>query len=129
LIRKDDTSGHYVRASRWSTFFWGVFCIIVAQFASRLGSMIEAVNVLVSLLYGVILGIFLVAFYFKSIGYMSGFIGAIIGEMFVVYSFMVELTVFLWLNLIGCVMVIVFALLAQKLWPEKQNRQLLLTDW
>jgi len=121
LIRKDDTSGHYVRASRWSTFFWGVFCIIVAQFASRLGSMIEAVNVLGSLFYGVILGIFLVAFYFKSIGSRAVFIGAIIGEMFVVYSFMVELTAFLWLNLIGCVMVIVFALLAQKLWPEKQN--------
>jgi Na+/proline symporter len=121
LIRKNDTSGHYVRASRWSTFFWGVFCIIVAQFASRLGSMIEAVNVLGSLFYGVILGIFLVAFYFKSIGSRAVFIGAIIGEMFVVYSFMVELTAFLWLNLIGCVMVIVFALLAQKLWPEKQN--------
>lgn len=121
LIRKNDTSGHYVRASRWSTFFWGVFCIIVAQFASRLGSMIEAVNVLGSLFYGVILGIFLVAFYFKSIGSRAVFIGAVIGEMFVVYSFMVELTAFLWLNLIGCVMVIVFALLAQKLWPEKQN--------
>lgn len=122
LIRKSDTSDHYVSASRWSTFFWGVFCIIVAQFASRMGSMIEAVNVLGSLFYGVILGIFLVAFYFKSIGSRAVFVGAIIGEIFVVYSFMVELTAFLWLNLIGCAMVILFSWITQKLLPEKINK-------
>lgn len=119
LFIKGNSSSHYVSASRWSTFFWGVFCIIVAQFASRMGSMIEAVNVLGSLFYGVILGIFLVAFYFKSIGSRSVFIGAVIGEAFVVYSFWVDLTAFLWLNLIGCVMVIVFAGIAEKVFPEK----------
>lgn len=121
LIIRDNSPSHYVNASRWSTFFWGVFCIIVAQFASRMGSMIEAVNVLGSLFYGVILGIFLVAFYFKSIGSRSVFVGAVIGEAFVVYSFMVDLTAFLWLNLIGCVMVILFAWITEKLWPEPKK--------
>jgi len=54
------------RLSRLYTFGWGIFCIVVAQFANRMGSLIEAVNVLGSLFYGVILGIFLVAFYLKK---------------------------------------------------------------
>lgn len=118
MFRKEGSPEHYVRASRWSTFFWGVFCIVVAQYASRFGSMIEAVNVLGSLFYGVILGIFLVAFYFKNLGSRAVFWGAVLGEVFVAYSFWKELTAFLWLNLIGCVLVIVFAWMIEKIWPE-----------
>ncbi|HEV7349904.1 sodium:solute symporter [Telluribacter sp.] len=120
MIRPEAPEGHYVTVSRWITFGWGVFCIFVAQYASRLGSMIEAVNVLGSLFYGVILGVFLVAFYFKSIGARAVFWGALIGEVFVIISFWLELTAFLWLNLIGCVLVIVFAGVIEKVWPQKQ---------
>src|SRR6188474_1825021 len=57
------------RLSKWYTFGWGIFCILIAQFAGKIGeSLIEAVNILGSLFYGVILGVFLVAFYFKKIG-------------------------------------------------------------
>jgi Na+/proline symporter len=118
IIRRDSTENNYVTASRWATFFWGIFCIFVAQYASRLGSMIEAVNVLGSLFYGVILGIFLVAFYFKSIGGRAVFWAAVLGEIFVVLSYWKDLTAFLWLNLIGCVLVIVFAFIIEKFWPE-----------
>jgi Na+/proline symporter len=118
IIRKDSTENNYVTASRWATFFWGIFCIFVAQYASRLGSMIEAVNVLGSLFYGVILGIFLVAFYFKSIGGRAVFWAALLGEVFVVISYWKDLTAFLWLNLIGCVLVIIFAYIIEKIWPE-----------
>ena len=118
IIRKDEIGRNYVAASRWATFFWGVFCIAVAQYASRLGSMIEAVNILGSLFYGTILGIFLVAFYFKSIGSRAVFWGSIIGEIFVIVSYVIDLTAFLWLNLIGCALVIFFAWVIQKLWPE-----------
>ena len=100
------TDGHYVAASRWATAGWGVFCIIVAQFANRMGNMIEAVNILGSLFYGVILGIFVVAFYFKNIGGRATFIAALIGEVLVVVSWQLELTAFLWLNVIGCVLVV-----------------------
>jgi Na+/proline symporter len=120
IIRKDGNGHNYVAASRWATFFWGVFCIAVAQYASRLGSMIEAVNILGSLFYGTILGIFLVAFYFKNIGSRAVFWGGIIGEIFVVASYVIDLTAFLWLNLIGCVLVIVFAALIEKIWPQPQ---------
>ncbi len=121
MYRKDSSTRNYLAASRWATFFWGVFCIFVAQYASRLGSMIEAVNVLGSLFYGVILGIFLVAFYFKSIGGRAVFWGAVIGEIFVVLSYWKDLTAFLWLNLIGCVLVIFFAAIIEKIWPEPKK--------
>ncbi len=117
-VSKEGSDAYYVAASRWATFGWGVFCIFVAQYASRLGSMIEAVNVLGSLFYGVILGVFLVAFYFKSIGSRAVFWGAIIGEFFVVASYWYELTAFLWLNLIGCVLVIGIAWIIEKIWPQ-----------
>lgn len=120
-VSKDGTDKYYVKASRWATFGWGVFCIVVAQYASRLGSMIEAVNVLGSLFYGVILGVFLVAFYFKSIGSRAVFWGAVIGEFFVVLSYWQELTAFLWLNLIGCALVIGFAWVIEKVWPQREE--------
>ncbi|MCE7066579.1 sodium:solute symporter [Dyadobacter sp. CY326] len=121
MVRKDDDSLNYVAASRWATFFWGVFCIAVAQYASRLGSMIEAVNILGSLFYGVILGIFLVAFYFPKIGSRAVFFASIVGEFFVIISYWLDLTAFLWLNLIGCVLVILFAWIIEKIWPQPNS--------
>jgi len=105
-FRPGATDGHYLAASRWATAGWGVFCIVVAQFANRMGNMIEAVNILGSLFYGVILGIFVVAFYFKNIGGKATFIAALIGEALVVVSWQLELTAFLWLNVIGCLLVV-----------------------
>jgi Na+/proline symporter len=122
ILRNDQDTGDYVAASRWATFFWGIFCICVAQYASRLGSMIEAVNILGSLFYGVILGIFLVAFYFKSIGSRAVFWGSLLGEVFVIISYKYDLTAFLWLNLIGCSLVIAFAWIIENIWPENKTR-------
>jgi len=122
MVHKDDDAVNYVAASRWATFFWGIFCIAVAQYASRLGSMIEAVNILGSLFYGVILGIFLVAFYFPKIGSRAVFFASILGEIFVVLSYWLDLTAFLWLNLIGCVLVIVFAWVIEKILPQPPSQ-------
>lgn len=113
MYRKDASETHYLMASRVSTIGWGIFCIIVAQYASKLGSMIEAVNILGSLFYGVILGIFLVAFYFKNIGGQATFWGAVVAEIGVVLCWWFDLTAFLWLNVIGCLLVIGFAWIAQ----------------
>ncbi|HEX8356459.1 MAG TPA: sodium:solute symporter, partial [Segetibacter sp.] len=67
-LSEENKSKKEYKLSRLYTFFWGLFCIVVAQFANKMGSLIEAVNVLGSLFYGVILGIFLVAFYIKRVG-------------------------------------------------------------
>ena len=115
--------------SRWYTFGWGVFCIIIAMFAYNLGnSLIEAVNVLGSLFYGVILGIFLVAFFLKNIGGKAVFIAAIITELFILFIFYLIKTKvislgFLWLNPIGAFGVVLVAMMLQSILPyDKKSR-------
>lgn len=115
LMKTGGDDAHYLSVSRWATVGWGIFCIIVAQFANQLGSMIEAVNILGSLFYGVILGVFVIAFYVKSIGGRATFWAAILGEGFVVLSWYLNLTAFLWLNVIGCLLVVGFAWVLQRL--------------
>jgi SSS family transporter len=114
LINKAGSDADYLNASRWATIGWGIFCIAVAQFANQLGSMIEAVNILGSLFYGVILGVFVVAFYVKSIGGRATFWAAIISEVLVVISWILNLTAFLWLNAIGCLLVVGIAWVLQR---------------
>ncbi|MBL7883407.1 MAG: sodium:solute symporter [Bacteroidia bacterium] len=126
IFKKNETDKQYLAASRWATVVWGSFCILVALYASKLGNLIEAVNILGSLFYGTILGIFLVAFYFKKINGTAVFIAALIAEAFIVYAWIVNLTAFLWLNVIGCVLVMLFALLIQQVINKKQKRLLVL---
>jgi SSS family transporter len=100
--------------SKFYTFIWGVFCIVVAELATGMGSLIEAVNVLGSLFYGVILGIFLVAFYCKQIKANAVFIAAIITELFVITLFTLDkMNIiglgFLWLNVVGALLVVAFS--------------------
>jgi SSS family solute:Na+ symporter len=104
---------HYYAASRWITFFWGVFCIATAMFASKLGSLIEAVNILGSLFYGTMLGIFVVAFYMKRIGSKAVFYAALIAEAGVIAVYVANIVSFLWLNVIGCLLVMLFAYIIQ----------------
>lgn len=108
------------KTSKWYTLGWGVFCILTAQFATGMGSLIEAVNVLGSLFYGVILGIFLVAFYAKQVGGTPVFWAAIVGEIFVIVCFLLDKynivgIGFLWLNVIGAVLVYLLSILFSKL--------------
>jgi solute:Na+ symporter, SSS family len=95
------------RLAKWYTLGWGLFCIVIAQFATGMGSLIEAVNLLGSLFYGVILGIFLVAFYAKSVGGNAVFWGAVVAQIgiFVLY-FGLHFEGFLWMNVIGALLVI-----------------------
>jgi Na+/proline symporter len=103
---------------RMHTLFWGVFCIAVAMFATRMGSLIEAVNILGSLFYGTILGIFLVAFYIKRISGKSIFTAAIIAEIGVIIIYNLNIVSFLWLNVIGAALVIFISLIANSIRPS-----------
>lgn len=117
--RKEKTEKQELLYSRIATVLWGIFALFVALFAGEMGSLIEAVNVLGSLFYGTILGIFVAAFYFKKLNGTAVFIGAVIAEIFVVIAWRLDLFAFLWLNLIGCVLVIVFAWLAQTFFMQR----------
>ncbi|MDR6560288.1 MULTISPECIES: sodium:solute symporter [unclassified Arcicella] len=109
MIHPQDTEKHYVNASKLVTLGWGIVCIVVAQFTANIGSLIEAVNILGSWFYGTILGVFLVAFYIKSIKGDAVFWAALLAEVFVIYAWWIDLTAFLWLNVIGCVLVVGFS--------------------
>jgi Na+/proline symporter len=120
LMKQDESDKNYLFMSRWTTVGWGVFCIFVAFYASRVGNLIEAVNILGSLFYGTILGIFLVAFYMKCIGGTAVFYAALIAECFIVFAWLTNLTAFLWLNVIGCLLVMLFAFAIQYLFINKK---------
>lgn len=108
------------RLSRLYTLFWGVFCILFAQFATNLGSLIEAVNILGSWFYGVMLGIFLVAFYMKKVGGNAVFYAAIAGEIVVISMYAFTDIGWLWLNVIGALAVVFLAGFAQILLGENK---------
>ncbi|BDU74281.1 sodium:solute symporter [Mesoterricola silvestris] len=101
--------------SRLATFGWGCFAIAFAEYASRLGSLVEAVNILGSLFYGTILGIFLVAFYLKGVRGGSAFWAALVAEAAVLACFLFSGISFLWYNVVGCVLVVVLSMVFQKL--------------
>ncbi len=100
-----------LKYSRLHTLGWGIFSIAVAMFATQMGSLIEAVNVLGSLFYGPILGIFLVAFYLKKIKGSLVFIAAILSEIVVIAIYQFDIVSFLWLNVIGAAAVIFFSMI------------------
>ena len=121
FINKDCTEDKDYRISRMYTLGWGIFCVIVAMFAYNIGnSLIEAVNILGSLFYGVILGIFLVAFWIKHIQSNAVFWAAVLAEILVILIYMSDIVSFLWLNVIGAVLVILLGMLLQPLLPAKQ---------
>lgn len=123
FFKKEMTPKMDYRISKFYTFCWGIFCILVAQFAGNLGnSLIETVNILGSLFYGVILGIFLVAFWFKYIRGNAIFYGAILSELLVVIIYKADIISFLWLNVIGALLVIIIAFLLQVMINMNKNK-------
>ncbi len=123
FINKELTPKMDYRISKLYTLAWGVFSIIIAEFASNLGnSLIETVNILGSLFYGVILGIFLVAFWFKKINGTAIFYSAIISELLVIGVYKADIISFLWLNVVGAVLVIIFGFVIQMLIPPQNKK-------
>ena len=119
LINKNATDREYVKASRWSTVVWGVVCIIMALFASKIGNLLEAVNILGSFIYGTILGVFVVAFYVKSVKGKAVFYAAVLAEIIVCILGFNDVVAYLWLNVIGCLLVVFFALVIQQFLNKK----------
>ncbi|QXD23208.1 sodium:solute symporter [Opitutia bacterium ISCC 51] len=119
---KDRGDRHYMRASRIFTAIWGGLAILFALFASMVESLIEAVNIVGSLFYGTVLGLFLAAFFIKRIGAHAAFIAAVIAQISVLviyFTNFIEIG-YLWYNLIACVLVIVLSLIIQTFSGSKQ---------
>jgi len=121
LINKDASDEKYLTASRWSTVIWGLVCIGMALYASKIGNLLEAVNKLGSYIYGTILGVFLVAFYLKHVNGKAVFYAAVLTEVIVCICGWQKVVAYLWLNLIGCVLVVLFAVIIQLLLKQERR--------
>ncbi len=119
ILKPDGSEQSYVTASRLATVFWGLVCIGMALYASKIGNLLEAVNQLGSYIYGTILGVFIVAFYLKKIKGTPVFIAAVITEALICVMGYYNTVAYLWLNAIGCIGVIIIAYILNKLIPAK----------
>ncbi len=106
---------HYLLMSKGLTLLWGIIAICFACYVSLFENLIEFVNVIGSVFYGTILGIFLVGFYVKSVKGSAIFYAALISEAVVIAIFWADIVGYLWLNAIGCILVTVLAILIQNI--------------
>jgi Na+/proline symporter len=124
-IRRDASDRHYLVASRVATVFWGCFAMGFAQYGKNFGALIQAVNVIGSLFYGGLLGVFVLAFFFRSVGANGAFVGVLAGEAAIFAAAKFTDVSFLWYNVIGCLVVIAVALLVSKMFDRTpQHRSL-----
>ena len=108
-FHREGSDHHYLMASRWATIFWGAYAIVFAGWGRKLGSLIVAVNVVGSLFYGSLLGVFALAFFFRRVGGTAAFFGMLAGEAAIFWAFFFTGISFLWYNVIGCAVVIATA--------------------
>jgi solute:Na+ symporter, SSS family len=119
MFNKNASDEHYLWVSKLGTALWGLYAVGVAMFANKLGSLIEAVNVLGSLFYGSILGVFLTAFFLKKVQGHAVFYAALIAESIVLYMYFFTDITFLWFNFIGAFLVMIFGLILQMFTKQK----------
>lgn len=113
VFRKDASDAHYVAASKLFTALWGVIAVGFALFANLVENLIQAVNILGSIFYGVALGIFLVAFFCKHVRGTAVFVAAITAQLLVFAGYFTLSISYLWYNLIGCAACVILSLVLQ----------------
>lgn len=119
---------HYVAASRGFTLLWGIIAILVACTANLFDNLIQLVNIIGSIFYGNVLGIFLLAFFIKFVHSRAVFIAALITQVVIIYFWYIDLMPYLWLNLVGCALVMGIAVLLQTILPRKEDPRALPTE-
>jgi Na+/proline symporter len=109
IVKRDASDAHYVAASKCFTALWGLVALAFALFANLVENLIQATNILASIFYGVVLGLFLVAFFFKRIGGTAVFWAAAAAQLLVVALYFTLPISYLWYNVIGCAACVLFA--------------------
>jgi SSS family solute:Na+ symporter len=118
ILRLDASERQILIASKAFTVFWGLVAVAFASFASLLDNLIQAVNIIGSVFYGTVLGLFLVAFFFKFVRGHAVFIAAVIAQSTVGALWLLSDIGFLWYNVIGCAMVVILGLVIQTIMPR-----------
>jgi len=111
--KKEREDIYYVSVTKWFTLGWGILAILVASVANLFDNLIQLVNIIGSIFYGNILGIFLIAFFIKYIRGNAVFIAALITQALIIAVYVMDVLPYLWLNLLGCVLVIGLAIFIQ----------------
>ena len=111
--RKEEDAMHYVKATKWFTLGWGILAIIIACLAYLAENLIQLVNIIGSIFYGNVLGIFLLAFFIKYVRGHAVFVAAIITQILIIAVWYLDLLPYLWLNLLGCFLVMSMAIILQ----------------
>ena len=117
VVRREAGDAHYVAASKWFTALWGLFAIGFALFANLAENLIQATNIVGSVFYGVVLGLFLVAFFFKRVGGTAVFWAAVASQVLVFILYATLTISYLWYNVIGCAACILFSFALQAFLP------------
>ncbi|GGK60338.1 MULTISPECIES: sodium:solute symporter [Flavobacteriaceae] len=112
-VKGEKSDAYFVSASKWFTLAWGIIAILVACFASLFDNLIQLVNIIGSIFYGNVLGIFLLAFFIKFVKGNAVFVAAIITQAIVIVGWWLDWMPYLWLNLFGCALVMSIAILLQ----------------
>ena len=112
-IKSEKPEKHFVNATRFFTLLWGVVAILFACVGTLFENLIQLVNIVGSIFYGTVLGIFLVGFYLKYVKANAIFLGAIISQLAIFYIFYLDKVSFLWLNFIGAMLTILLSLIFQ----------------
>ena len=114
------TDAHYVKISKWFTLAWGIIAISVACVANLFDNLIQLVNIIGSIFYGNVLGIFLLAFFIKYVKSNSVFIAALITQVIVITGWWFDWMPYLWLNLFGCGLVMGLAIFIEFFMPKNK---------
>lgn len=104
----------YLIASKLFVLLWGIFAIFFASVANLFDNLIQLINIIGSIFYGNVLGIFLLAFFFKWVRGSAVFVSAIITQLIVIAVYAMDIMGYLWLNFVGCVVVILIAMLLEQ---------------
>src|SRR5690606_18474580 len=111
--KKEHDERHYLRVTKGFTLLWGIVAICIANVANLFDNLIQLVNIIGSIFYGNVLGIFLLAFFIRFVRGNAVFTAAIITQGIVIYGYFQDWMSYLWLNAFGCLLVILLALLIQ----------------
>lgn len=118
--REEQSEKHYVNASKFFTLLWGVIAILFASFGSLVENLIQLVNIIGSIFYGTILGVFIAAIFIKKIKGQAIFYAAIISEILIIGLFYLDLFGYLWLNVIGTALTLLLGYILQLLLPNEK---------
>lgn len=122
-LKEDKGETHMVNVTKWFTLGWGIVAIIIACFADLAENLIQLVNIIGSIFYGNVLGIFLLAFFFKYIKGNAVFMAALITQAIVIIGWALDWMPYLWLNLFGCILVIIIAHVIQPLFTKNKGNE------